>query len=200
LIPIEESDGLEPFQGRFVSIWYTCGFFGKSKNEMSAEQLIVGRLICELRRAARVALGPGLPRRVIPYLSPEQSWVDLGCPRVRAEDVDLALVEAVEVSESGSVAVTVGTNVTSINADTWIASGMLRAQNGRLQMLKVCTLPTQVSRGVSLVVTELGVIRVSEIGFELLEISPGVGSDDVRRQVRASLHVADDVKRIQRCA
>ena len=167
---------------------------------MSAEQLIVGRLLCELRKAASIALGPGLPKKVIPYLSPGQSWVDLAGPGVRTEYVDLALVEAVEVSESGNLAVAVGTNVTSISANKWIVAGMLRAQNGNLQMVRECTLPPQVSRGASLVVTELGVIRVSEIGFELLEISPGVGSDDIRRQVRASLHVADDVKRIQRCA
>jgi acyl CoA:acetate/3-ketoacid CoA transferase beta subunit len=67
-------------------------------------------------------------------------------------------------------------------------------------MVKKCTLTTQLSGKANLVVTELGVIRVTEIGFELVEISPGVGSDDIRMQVHASLHVADDVKGIQLCA
>lgn len=167
---------------------------------MSAEQLIVARLLCELREAKRIALGPGLPKKLIPYLSPQQWWVDLEQAADRVGDVDLALVEALEVSESGDLVVTVGTNVTVINSGTWIVLGMLGEQNGSPQMVKECTLPVNVRRGVGLVITELGVIGVNEIGFELLEISPGVGSDDIRKRVRASLHVADNVKRIQLCA
>jgi len=115
------------------------------------------------------------------------------------DEVDLVVVEAVEVSESGAAIPKVA-EIGTIKAGTWIVAGMLKAEHESLQMVKECTLPDQCDGGVSLVITELGVIGVSEIGFELLEISPGVCSDDIRMQVRASLHVADDVRRIQLCA
>ena len=166
---------------------------------MSLEDLMIGRIVCELRETARIGLGPGLPMRVVPFLSPHQKWLDLGQPRGQGDAVDLAVVEALEVSESGGALVAKGAAVERIDAGTWIVAGMLKVENGGLQMVKECTLPDQCG-GVSLIVTELGVIGVSEIGFELLEISPGVCSDDVRMQVHASLHVADDVRRIQLCA
>lgn len=164
---------------------------------MSTEQLIVSRLLRELKGVETIAVGPGLPRRVIPYLNQHQSWINLGQPELSSESVDVALVEPVEVSATGHLAVPVDLNAASVNTESWIAIGMLRSQNGGLQMVKECTLPTQTKGKVDLVVTELGVIRITEIGFELIEISPGVGSDDIRMQIRASLHVADDLKRIQ---
>ena len=104
------------------------------------------------------------------------------------------------MSESGHLVATRGTRLASIRAKTWIALGTLGDRDGNLQMVKESRFSTPAGSCVSLVVTDLGVIRVSDIGFELLEISPGVGSDDIRLQVKASLHVADDVKRIQFCA
>jgi acyl CoA:acetate/3-ketoacid CoA transferase beta subunit len=167
---------------------------------MSNEHLIVSRLLCELRGAEKIALGPGLPKRVIPYLDPEHTWVDLEQKDREAEIVDIAVVEALEVAETGRSSVPVELATTSVKAKTWIAAGRLRSPHDSLQLVKTCTLPTQIGETVKLVVTELGVIRVTEIGFELVEISPGAGSDDIRMQVRASLHVADDLKRIQLCA
>ena len=167
---------------------------------MSTDHLIISRLLCELKGVKRIALGPGLPARIIPYLSGLQSWVDLGQPKLEAAKADVAVVEAAEVSETGALTPTVGTDTTLINARTWIVSGMLRKQTGSLQLVKKCVLPVELHGSVSLVGTELGVIRVTEVGFELVEISPGVGSDDIRKHVRASLHVADDLKRIQLCA
>ena len=167
---------------------------------MSTEDLIISRLLCELKGVERIALGPGLPKRIIPYLDPQQSWVDLGRLNTEVVDVDVAVVEAIEVSANGELTLVVGTNPTSINAGTWIVSGLLRKQEDSLQLVKECTLPAQLEGSVGLVVTELGVIRVTQVGFELVEISPGVSSDDIRMLVRASLHVADDLKRIQLCA
>jgi hypothetical protein len=167
---------------------------------MSGEQLIVSRLLCELKGAAKMALGPGFPEKLIPYLGRHQSWIPLEAPTLDRKDVDVALVEAVEVSETGHMALSSDVNAASVKANRWVAVGILRSPEGSLQLVKSCTLPTQVNGKVDLVVTELGVVRVTDIGFELIEISPGVGSDDVRMQVRASLHVADDVKRIQLCA
>jgi acyl CoA:acetate/3-ketoacid CoA transferase beta subunit len=166
---------------------------------MSPEELIVARLLCELKKARRIALGTGLPRKVVPYLTTQQSWIDLGEGVSQSDTVDLALVQALEVSESGDAAVRFGTDVTSIQSKAWIALGILRDADASLRMVQKPTRPPQISRSVELIVTEMGVIRVTQIGFELLEVAPGVGSDDIRQKVRASLHVADDLRRIQLC-
>jgi acyl CoA:acetate/3-ketoacid CoA transferase beta subunit len=164
------------------------------------EQLIVRRLLCELKGASKIALGPGIPTRVIPYLNSSQSWIDLSQTGLREQKADVVLVEALEVSETGDLAGPAGLQTLPVDAAIWIATGILRFQADGLQLVKQCTLPTEIEGKVDLIVTEMGVVRVSEIGFELIEISPGVCSDDIRMQVRASLHVADDVKRIQLCA
>ena len=167
---------------------------------MSSDQLIISRLLCELKGVEKIALGPGLPEKLIPYLDPGQSWIRLKEPTLESENVHVALVEAVEVSETGQLAISSDVSAATVKADTWIAAGALRSPEGSLQLVRSCTLPSHVDGRVDLIVTELGVIRVSGIGFELVEISPGVGSDDIRMQVRASLHVADDLKRMQLCA
>ena len=61
-----------------MSLCYTANFFDVRNTRMSTEQLIIGRLLCELKGASTFALGPGLPQQIVPYLSPTQDWVDLG--------------------------------------------------------------------------------------------------------------------------
>jgi acetate CoA/acetoacetate CoA-transferase beta subunit len=49
---------------------------------------------------------------------------------------------------------------------------------------------------VNLIVTELGVIEVTEQGLVLREIFSGTSPDDVKKWTEASLHIADNLRTI----
>ena len=159
------------------------------------EQVIVSRLIHELQGTRRVALGPGLPQQLIPLLAQDTDWVDI----VQTSDaaVDVAVVEALEVSEKGDLAVDAETIIDGLRAERWIVAGPILRGDGGNRIVRDCQFPVQKTRCVQLIVTELGVIEVGRVGFELRELAPGVASDDVRMKVRASLHVADDISRLR---
>ena len=159
------------------------------------EQIIVSRLIHELQGTRRVALGPGLPQQLIPLLAHDTDWVDIA--QTPDADVDIAVVEALEVSEKGDLAVEAETIIDGLQADRWIVAVPILRGDGGSRVVRDCQFPVQKTGCVHLIVTELGVIEVGRVGFELRELVPGVASDDVRMKVRASLHVADDISRLR---
>jgi acyl CoA:acetate/3-ketoacid CoA transferase beta subunit len=161
------------------------------------EQVIVSRLIHELRGTRRVALGPGLPQQLIPLLADEIEWVDVGLNQASDAAVDVAVVEALEVSEKGDLAVGTETFIDGLQAERWVVAAPILRGDGETRIVRCCQFPVQKPGCVHLIVTELGVIEVGRVGFELRELVPGVASDDVRMKVRASLHVADDIARLR---
>ena len=163
--------------------------------KFGGEQVIVSRLIHELQGTRRVALGPGLPQQIIPLLAQDTDWVDIAETSDAA--VDIAVVEALEVSEKGDLAVGAETIIGGLQAEKWIVAAPILRGDGETRIVRDCQFPVQKPGCVQLIVTELGVIEVGRVGFELRELVPGVASDDVRMKVRASLHVADDITRLR---
>ncbi|RYZ97607.1 MAG: succinyl-CoA--3-ketoacid-CoA transferase, partial [Proteobacteria bacterium] len=68
------------------------------------------------------------------------------------------------------------------------------SKDGESKILKECTLPLTGTHCVSLVVTELGVLRLSEgKGFRLLERAPGVSVEEIKKATAAPLLIEGDV-------
>ena len=158
----------------------------------TGEQIILTRVLREVRGVSSVGLGPGIPEAVARHLSNGTRHILLrsqGGPT----KVDLAVVEALEVSERGDLAVAEESLVDGVQAKRWIAVGRLEPRPGESIVVKTCRFPVRMPACVDLVITDLGVIRVSKVGFELRELAPGVSSDDIRLRIRTSLHVADDL-------
>jgi acetate CoA/acetoacetate CoA-transferase beta subunit len=44
------------------------------------------------------------------------------------------------------------------------------------------------------IITELGVMKIKEMGLVLTEVAPGISTDNVKNQTAASIHVNDDIK------
>ena len=65
---------------------------------------------------------------------------------------------------------------------------------GESKMLPKCALPITGLACVKKVVTEFGVYEITEEGFKLIELAPGVSVDDVKKNVAGRLVIADDVK------
>ena len=65
---------------------------------------------------------------------------------------------------------------------------------GVSRLLDQCDLPVDGAGCVSLIVTDIGVIRIADSGFELIEVAPGWSSDDVDSMTDAPLIVAPGLR------
>jgi acyl CoA:acetate/3-ketoacid CoA transferase beta subunit len=63
--------------------------------------------------------------------------------------------------------------------------------------LKQCSLPLTGVGIVNQIVTELGVIAVTQEGLVLKEVAPGVTPQQVQQATEPILHIAPDLKTIQ---
>jgi 3-oxoacid CoA-transferase subunit B len=64
---------------------------------------------------------------------------------------------------------------------------------GESKLLSSCTLPITGLKCVKKVVTELGVFDITERGFELREIAPGVTIDEVKKKTEGRLVIEGEI-------
>ncbi|MDE5762985.1 MAG: succinyl-CoA--3-ketoacid-CoA transferase, partial [Bacteroidales bacterium] len=65
---------------------------------------------------------------------------------------------------------------------------------GKPKILMKCTLPLTAKGRVNLIVTEMGVMRVTPKGIELIEINPEFKVEDVQAATEAQLIISPDLK------
>ena len=120
-------------------------------------------------------------------------------------NVGLAFVEAAQVSAAGdfvhwTTAETPGLAAPGFAID--LASGARRivtlmehtGDGGTPRILERCALPVDGNCCVSLIVTDICAIRVTDGGLELAEVAPGWTSDDITAATAAPLSVASDLR------
>ncbi len=160
----------------------------------SPDEIILGRLSRELNGLSRIALGEGLPRRVQPHLPIDTHSFLLsenGSPHAA---VDAVVVEAFEISDQGDL-VAPGLNSGELpETKLWIVATPHTHEDGRPKLVRECTLPLSRPHCVRTIISELGVIRISDVGLVLTEVAPGVSTDEVKLKTNASLHIADDIR------
>jgi acyl CoA:acetate/3-ketoacid CoA transferase beta subunit len=161
---------------------------------MTAEQVIVRRLLKELRKTQKIALGTGIPELVKPHLPSGAEWSAWPTEGTSLKPVDLVVVEASQISQRGDLSLPAGESIPDIPTEEWIVATLHRRDNGEAKIVRDCTLPISRTQCVTTIITEMGVIKVTEVGLVLTEVAPGVATDDVKKNTAASLHVADDIK------
>ena len=120
-------------------------------------------------------------------------------------NVGLAFVEADQVSAAGDFVHWTTTETPGLAAPGFavdMASGARRVialmqhtrQDGVPRILEHCDLPIDGGRCVSLIVTDIAAIRVTDGGLELAEVAPGWTSDDVIAMTSAPLSVASGLR------
>lgn len=118
---------------------------------------------------------------------------------IRGGHVDIALLGAMQVSERGDLAnwAVPGGKTMGIGGAMDLASGCQRiivlmthlTREGEAKMVRTCTYPLTAPRVVNRVITDLGVIDISERGFELVECAPGVTVEEIQKATDAPLHL-----------
>jgi 3-oxoacid CoA-transferase B subunit len=126
---------------------------------------------------------------------------------IRGGHVDLTVMGAMEVDESGSIAnwIIPGKMVKGMGgAMDLVASGSRLivamqhvSKNGESKILPKCQLPLTGVGVVKKIVTELAVIDVTPNGLVLRERAPGVSLDEIRKATAARLTIPDDVTEIR---
>jgi len=71
------------------------------------------------------------------------------------------------------------------------------SRDGKSKLLKQCSLPLTGVACVTKIVTNLAVIKVTPIGFHLLERAPGVSVDEIRNATEGNLIVDGEVEEME---
>ena len=157
-------------------------------------KIIVERLRKDLLHEDSIALGEGLPQRLRGLLPKDKVLRSLGSDGLVDPSVTVIVVEADEVSASGDVVVSGHDSLRLNNGSRLIVATPHNRSDGGPKLLKECRSPVSCRNCVEKVITELGVIEISELGFVLTEVAPQVATDEVKIRTGTSLHIADDIR------
>ncbi|MCB5560319.1 3-oxoacid CoA-transferase subunit B [Anaerosalibacter bizertensis] len=125
---------------------------------------------------------------------------------IRGGHVDMTVLGALQVDQKGNLAnwMIPGKMVPGMGGAMDLVVGakkvivaMEHTVKGNPKILKECNLPLTAAGEVDLIITEMGVMEVTDKGLVLTEINPEFTVEDVKNATEAELIVADDLKKME---
>ena len=125
---------------------------------------------------------------------------------IRGGHVNATVLGALQVDEKGNLAnwIIPGKMVPGMGGAMDLCAGaknvivaMEHTQKGTPKILKECTLPLTTKTCVTKIITEMGVINVTDKGLELVEINPEFTVEEVQAATEATLIISPDLKNIE---
>lgn len=125
---------------------------------------------------------------------------------IRGGHVDATILGALQVDEHGNLSnwIIPGKMVPGMGGAMDLVTGakkvivaMLHTQKGAPKILKECTLPYTALHCVDMIITEMGVMRVTEKGIVLEEIHPDYSVEDVQNATGCDLIISEHLSPMQ---
>lgn len=125
---------------------------------------------------------------------------------IRGGHVDMTVLGALQVDEKGNLAnwMIPGKMVPGMGGAMDLVVGakkvviaMEHTVKGNHKILKECNLPLTAAGEVDLIITEMGVMEVTEKGLLLTEINPEYTVEEVQEATEAKLIIAEDLIKIE---
>ena len=144
----------------------------------------------------------GMPTSIVPGGMFFDSATSFGI--IRGGHVDATVLGAMEVDEKGNLAnykipgkmvPGMGGAMDLVVGANTVIIAMTHTQKGRPKILKQCTLPLTAKEQVDIIVTEMGLMRVTKEGLVLEELGPEATVEEVVAATDANIIVSPNLKR-----
>ena len=122
---------------------------------------------------------------------------------IRGGHVDVTILGAMQVDEQGNLAnwilpggktIGMGGAMDLLVGAKEVVLAMEHTAKGKPKILKRCTLPLTAPHEVDMIVTEMGVMKITPDGIVLSEINPDFTVDQVQQNTEATLIIPSDLK------
>ena len=125
---------------------------------------------------------------------------------IRGGHVDATVLGSLQVDEEGNIAnwIIPGKMVPGMGGAMDLLVGakkvivaMTHTSGGRAKILKKCSLPFTAVKEVNMIVTEMGVMNITDKGIELIELAPGVTVEEIQAVTEPTLIISENLKNME---